>query len=85
VKRHPFYADLLEAQGDPGAVYHQLLASQAHPAWLQAARADARRMHVGWAIAWSHTPEILNYLRAVGFRFGYAAGGALVYRLGPRS
>jgi hypothetical protein len=42
-------------------------------------------MHVGWAIAWSHTPEILNYLRAVGFRFGYAAGGALVYRLGPRS
>jgi hypothetical protein len=85
VKRHPFYADLLAAQRDPGAVYHQLLAGQAHPAWLQAARADARRMHVGWAIAWSRTPEILNYLRAVGFRFSYAADGALVYRLGPRS
>ena len=85
VKRHPFYAGLFEAQRDPGAVYHQLRASRAHPAWLGAARADARRMHVGWAIAWSHTPEILNYLRAVGFGFSYAADGALVYRLGPHS
>lgn len=85
VKRHPFYAGLLEAQRDPGAVYHQLRASRAHPAWLGAARADARRMHVGWAITWSRTPEILNYLRAVGFRFSYAADGALVYRLEPHS
>jgi hypothetical protein len=39
-------------------------------------------MHVGWAIVWSHTPVILRYLRAVGFRFDYAADGAQVYRLG---
>ena len=66
-------------------MYHQLRASGAHPAWLAAARLDARRMHVGWAIVWSPTPEILKYLRAVGFRFGYRADGALVYRLGPRA
>ena len=85
VKRHPFYGDLLDAQREPGVVYRELRASQAHPAWLAAARLDARRMHVGWAIVWSPTPEILNYLRAVGFRFGYRADGALVYRLGPRT
>jgi hypothetical protein len=39
-------------------------------------------MHVGWAIVWSHTPVILRYLQAVGFRFDYAADGARVYRLG---
>ena len=85
VKRHPFYGDLLDAQREPGVVYRELRASHAHPAWLAAARLDARRMHVGWAIVWSPTPEILNYLRAVGFRFGYRADGALVYRLGPRT
>ncbi|HEX9354874.1 MAG TPA: hypothetical protein VF933_13795 [Streptosporangiaceae bacterium] len=85
VKRHPFYGDLLDAQREPGVVYHELRASRAHPAWLAAARLDARRMHVGWAIVWSATPEILNYLRAAGFQFGYRAGGALVYRLGPRA
>ena len=42
-------------------------------------------MNVGWAIAWTHTPVILQYLRAVGFRFDYRADGALVYRLGPRA
>jgi hypothetical protein len=85
VKRHPFYADLLDAQREPGVVYHELLASKAHPAWLEAARLDARRIHAGWAIVWSPTPEILNYLRAVGFRLGYRADGALVYRLAPRA
>jgi hypothetical protein len=39
-------------------------------------------MHVGWAIVWSHTPVILRYLQAAGFRFDYAADGAQVYRLG---
>ena len=40
-------------------------------------------MHVGWAIVWSPTPEILNHLRAAGFQFGYRADGTLGYRLGP--
>jgi hypothetical protein len=81
VKRHPFYADLLDAQREPAAVYRDLLASDRAPAWLEAARLDARRMDVGWAIAWSHTPVILHYLRAVGFRLADQADGALVYRL----
>ena len=37
VKRHSFYGDLLDAQGEPAAVYHHLRASRAHPAWLAAA------------------------------------------------
>jgi hypothetical protein len=81
VKRHPFYADLLNAQRESGVVYRDLLASQADPGWLEAARLDARRMGVGWAIVWSHTPVILRYLQAVGFRFAYQADGAQVYRL----
>jgi hypothetical protein len=85
VKRHPFYADLLDAQREPGVVYRALLASKADPAWLQAARLDARRMHIGWAIVWSQTPVILHYLQAVGFRFAYRADGTPVYRLGGDS
>jgi hypothetical protein len=50
VKRHPFYAGLLDAQQEPAVVYRALLASQAHPAWLEAARADARS-YTGWGEA----------------------------------
>jgi hypothetical protein len=85
VKRHPFYADLLDAQQEPGALYANLLmARAADSARLQAARLDARRMDIGWAIIWSPTPVILHYLRAVGLLFDYQAGSALVYRMPPR-
>jgi hypothetical protein len=84
VKRHPFYADLLEAQQEPATLYADLLAAgQGDPAWLKAARLDARHINVGWAIVWSPTPVILDYLQAVGLRFDYRADGALVYRLAP--
>jgi hypothetical protein len=79
VKRHPFYADLLKAQEGSGI----LPAGQADPASLKAARLDARRINVGWAIVWSPSRAILDYLQAVGFRFDYQADGALVYRM-PR-
>ena len=86
VKRHPFYADLLNAQQEPQSRAPRPAAGrQAHSAWLDAARLDARRMNVGWAIVWTHTPVILGYLQAVGFRFDYRADGALVYRLEPRT
>ena len=85
VKRHPFYGDLFDAQRHSPGRYRKLQASQAHPAWIDAARRDARRIDVGWAIVWTQTPVVLNYLRAVGFRFDYRADGALVYRLAPRS
>jgi hypothetical protein len=76
VKRHPFYAGLLNAQAKGAAI------PAPSAARLAAERADARRMDVGWAIVWSPTPAILDYLRATGFRFDYRADGATVYRLG---
>jgi hypothetical protein len=85
VKQHPFYGDLFDAQLNPRLVYRKLLASKTHPAWIDAARLDARRIKAGWAIVWTQTPVILDYLRAVGFRFDYRADGALVYRLDPRT
>jgi hypothetical protein len=84
VWRHPFYADLLEAQQAPSALYGELFTGRSgDPARLAAARVDARRMDVGWAIVWSSTPVILHYLTAVGFRLDYRADGAAVYRLAP--
>jgi len=82
VRRHPFYADLLEAQEEPSALYTSLFSDRSgDPARLAAARRDARRMNLGWAIAWSSTPVIVHYLTAVGFRFDYRADGATVYRM----
>jgi hypothetical protein len=70
VRRHAFYARLAAAQnGSPSD------ARQAH-----LARADARRMDVGWVLVWTATPEILHYLAQAGFRFDYRADGVSVYR-----
>jgi hypothetical protein len=72
VRRHAFYARLATAQnGSP---------SDARQARL--ARADARRMDVGWVLVWTATPEILHYLAQAGFRFDYRADGVSVYRPG---
>ena len=59
--------------------------ARAHPAWIDAGTDGRPRINVGWAIVWTHTPVILSYLQAVGFRFDYRADGALVYRLEPRT
>jgi hypothetical protein len=70
VRRHAFYARLAAAQnGSP---------SDARQARL--ARADVRRMDVGWVLVWTATPEILHYLAQAGFRFDYRADGVSVYR-----
>jgi hypothetical protein len=83
-RRHPFYADLLTAQQTPSSLYRELFAPGAPAAArLAAARQDARRMDIGWVIVWSSTPVILRYLTATGFRFGYRADGAAVYRITP--
>jgi hypothetical protein len=84
VKRHPFYADLLNAQQEPSTLYTDLLAGRkGDSARLKAARLDARRINVGWAIVWTPAPVILDYLKAVGLRFDYEADGILVYRMPP--
>jgi hypothetical protein len=74
VRGHPFYARLAAAQsGRP---------SDAGQASL--ARADARRMDVGWVLVWRATAEVLHYLEQTGFRFAYRADGVAVYRPGPQ-
>jgi hypothetical protein len=84
IRKHPFYRYLLDAQQTPSALYDELFtARSADSARLAAARVDARRMDIGWAVVWSSTPVILHYLKAAGFRLDYRADGASVYRL-PR-
>ena len=74
VRRHPFYARLSAAQdGRPSDTRQARLA-----------RADARRMNVGWVLVWRATPRILRYLEQTGFRFAYRADGVVVYRPGPQ-
>jgi hypothetical protein len=75
IARHPFYARLVARQRRE----HNSLAD------IAAARRDARQMHIGWALLWNwpnHSPEVIQYLRAVGFHYAYQADGVLVYRLG---
>ena len=76
MQRHPFYARLVAVQRQ----------QRSTPAELAAARADARRMDVGWVLVWrwpasrSPAPAVLSYLRATGFRPAYTADGVQVYR-----
>jgi hypothetical protein len=73
VRRHPSYARLAAAQhGQP---------SDARLARL--ARADARRMGVGWVLVWRATPEVVPYLAQAGFRFADRVDGVAVYRADP--
>ncbi len=80
IRRHPFYARLVAAQ-------RQQLST---PAELAAARADVRRMDIGWVLVWkwpdgrSPLPAVLSYLRATGFRPAYTADGVAVYSLARR-
>jgi len=75
VRAHVFYGCLVNTEwGKP-----------CDPAQVQAARRDARRMRVGWAIVWKRTPFVNGYLRQVGFRYAYGASGVNVYRLNDQS
>jgi hypothetical protein len=53
------------------------------PAQLAAARRDASRMNVGWAVVWKRNISIsgfvLAYLKATGFSYCYRDGNVLVY------
>jgi hypothetical protein len=70
IKRHPFYARLVDTQ-------HGAANSAAD---LAAARADARRMGIGWVLVWHRRPGVVRYLTETGFRFDYRADGVSVYR-----
>ena len=72
IARHPFYAQLVRCE-DGAAVA---------PSELAAARRDARRLGIGWALVWQAGDQaVIPYLAATGFRFDYRAGGVSVYRL----
>jgi hypothetical protein len=70
VDKRAFYARLVAAQHG-----HRSSAAQ-----LRSARTSAARMDVGWALVWHRTPDIVDYLRAVGFHFAYRADRVSVYR-----
>jgi hypothetical protein len=78
IRAHPFYRDLVTAEG-----HSQVSALTA--AQLQAARQDALRMRVGWAIIWkpATTGQAVQYLQQVGFTFVRQVGNAELYRLAP--
>jgi hypothetical protein len=84
IRRHAFYAGLLSAEGQPRRVSERLAHRASYPALLAAAGRDARSMDVGWVLVWQQTPAIGRYLARTGFRFDYAADGALVYRPAAR-
>jgi hypothetical protein len=50
------------------------------PALVNAARLNARRLHIGWVLVWNQDPAVQSYLASTGFRFDYKADGVLVYR-----
>jgi hypothetical protein len=56
------------------------------PDQVAAARRDAGRMNVGWAVVWKRNISIsgfvLAYLKATGFSYCYRDGNVLVYRHG---
>ncbi len=80
VRRNPFYAGLLSAQGQPRGLVESVTGYHTYPALLAAARAEARLMNVGWVLVWQRSPNVLAYLAETGFKFAYSAGGVLVYR-----
>jgi len=80
VRRNAFYAGLLSAQGQPRSLVESVAGYHSYAALLAAARADVRRMDIGWVIVWQQSPSILRYLAHTGFHFAYAADGAWVYR-----
>ncbi len=78
----------LEATGCPLTVGVAPLSElKLSPAQLAAARRDASRMHVGWAVVWKRNISIsafvLAYLKATGFAYKYRDGNVLVYKYQP--
>jgi hypothetical protein len=77
INAHPFYRDLVAVQ-ERGRL-------SGLPAQLGAARRDALRMGVGWAIVWEPATAgpAIQYLRLAGFRFVRQVNEAELWRLAP--
>ncbi len=70
IKQHAFYRTLVDTQAG----------SRTSAAALAAARADARRLGIGWVVVWQQSALIARYLTETGFRLDYRADGVWVYR-----
>ncbi len=70
IKKHAFYRRLVDTQAG----------SHNSAADLAAARADARRLRIGWVVVWEQTAPVIRYLTETGFRLDYRADGVWVYR-----
>ena len=70
IKKHAFYHRLVDTQAG----------SRNSAAALAAARADARRLGIGWVVVWQQSAPIARYLTETGFRLDYRADGVWVYR-----
>jgi hypothetical protein len=80
ITRHPFYGELLALQRHEHSIRAALGGRPKYQSLLTAARADARRMDVGWVIVWHPVAGIAQYLTRTGFRLDYRADGVPVYR-----
>jgi hypothetical protein len=82
IAARPFYAALEKVQhGIPLAPLKNAAGNQVTAAQVAAARADARKLGVGWVLVWTtQNPVIKPFLDATGFRFSYRADGVSVYR-----
>ena len=79
---HPFYAALEKVQhGIPLAPAKNAAGNQVTAAQVAAARADARKLGVGWVLVWTTKNSVIKpFLDATGFRLSYRADGVAVYR-----
>jgi hypothetical protein len=74
IDRHPFFHWLAAAQKG----------TKATPQEMVAARADLRRLNIGWLLEWQEVrPAVINYLYLTGFRYDYQQYGATVFRPEP--
>ena len=76
IKSHVFYTGLVAAE-QPGHVLH-IAAAQ-----VLAARQDALRMRVRWAIVWKPKGQEVRYLTLVGYRYRTRVGHARLFELTP--
>jgi hypothetical protein len=84
ISAHPFYAQLARAQsGIPLVPARNREGRQVSAGQLAAARADAHRLGIGWALVWTRhrSPPVDRYLTATGFRLDRRIGGVIVFRL----
>jgi hypothetical protein len=67
--------------GIPLAPLKNAAGNQVTAAQVAAARADARKLGVGWVLVWTTKNSVIKpFLDATGFRFSYRADGVAVYR-----